>query len=100
MSIVGLASTTGRVTIGYVCDWAKPRGYLLHAYVAVVLVNALSVGLLPLAGGMGGMAALSVFFGYTAGACVTLMPVLIEYFVEPKDVAKVCSLYIIGLNIV
>ena len=89
VSIIGLCSTLGRVTIGPIYTWANKRGYNVAVYVVVILVNAGATALLPTATNMAGLSILCVFFGYTSGASVTLMPVLIELFVEPKDVAKV-----------
>eukprot|EP00042_Codosiga_hollandica_P019611 m.61003 g.61003 ORF g.61003 m.61003 type:complete len:562 (+) comp49419_c0_seq1:137-1822(+) len=92
VSIMGLLSTCGRISIGPICDWAKPRGHMVGLFVTVILVNATSIALLPTATNMGGLSVLCAIFGYTSGASVTLMPVLIEYFVEPKDVAKTLGL--------
>eukprot|EP00042_Codosiga_hollandica_P029247 m.159854 g.159854 ORF g.159854 m.159854 type:complete len:273 (-) comp53024_c0_seq12:143-961(-) len=112
---MGIFSTLGRVTIGCfafhytmalgdfvflswrrlvgpLCDWARPRNYMLGLYVIVTLLNALSVSILPVTENMEGLAFACAVFGYTNGASITLIPILIESFVEPKDIAKTLSL--------
>jgi MFS family permease len=89
VSLIGLFSTIGRVGIGPVCDWARPRRYLLALYVAINMISAASMALLPLAHNASVLYLVCGLFGFTNGASVTVEPVIIEYYVEPKDLAKV-----------